>query len=253
MVKNMTKFYSKIRPESGFTHFLYVVINALLPVLVLVFVRLQFVPIAIILLFLAKWRILAVKPRYWFANVRSNLVDLFVGLSVVSFMASTNNFYTQLAWTVLFVGWIVWLKPKSQQIAVIAQALVAQTLSLIAFYQAFPEMPIIVSVLGVWLICLASARHFLGVFEEDHTKQLANLWAWFGAVLAWILGHWVIFYMGIPQIALILTAISYGMGIIYYLSANDSLKQAAKNQIIVAVGIILLIIIVFSDWQDKTI
>lgn len=196
---------------------------------------------------------LAVKPRYWLVNIRSNLVDIFVGLSVISFMASTSNIITQIVWTALYIGWIVWLKPQSKQVPVVVQALIAQTLTLTAFYQAFPEMPIISAVAGVWLICLASARHFLGVFEEPHTRQLASLWAWFGAIMAWILGHWVIFYMNLPQIALILTAISYGLGLTYYLSANQSLKQAAKNQIIVAVGIILLIIIVFSDWQDKTI
>ena len=85
------KLLKNIRPESGFTHFLYVGLNVLLPLLVLALVRLQFIPLAIILIILAKWRMLAVKPRYWLANIRSNLVDIFVGLSILSFMASTNN------------------------------------------------------------------------------------------------------------------------------------------------------------------
>ena len=247
------KLLKNIRPESGFTHFLYVGLNVLLPLLVLALVRLQFIPLAIILIILAKWRMLAVKPRYWLANIRSNLVDIFVGLSILSFMASTNNLITQLVWTAAYIAWLVWLKPQTKQIPVIIQALIAQTISLVAFYQALPEAGIITSVLAVWLICYASARHFLGVFDEQYIKQISDLWAWFGAVMAWILSHWVIFYTNIPQIAVILTVISYGIGLIYYLQQNDRLKKGFKNQIIVMVGIILLIIIVFSDWQDKTI
>ncbi len=247
------KLIKNIRPESGFTQFLYVGLNVLLPILVFVLVRLQFMPLAIILIFLAKWRMFTVKPRYWLANIRSNLVDIFVGLSILSFMASTNNLITQLIWTALYIVWLVWLKPQTKQVPVIIQALIAQTISLIAFYQALPDAGVLISIVAVWLICFVSARHFLGVFDEQYIKQLADLWAWFGAVMAWILSHWVIFYTNIPQIALILTVISYGIGLIYYLQQNDRLKKAFKNQIIIMVGLILLIIIVFSDWQDKTI
>jgi len=249
----MVNYLKYIRPESGFTHFLYIAINALLPLLILVFIRLEFVPVAVMLVFLAKWRMFAVKPRYWLVNLRSNLVDIFVGLSIVSFMAFTDNIITQLVWVILYVGWLVWLKPQSKQVPVIAQSLIAQTLSLIAFYQSFPEVAIAIDVAVVWLICYASARHFLGVFDEAHMKQLTHIWAWFGASMAWLLSHWVIFYINIPQIALILTALGYGLGLIYYLSANNKLKKPAKTQIIAVMGLILLIIIAFSDWQDKTI
>ena len=146
------KLLKNIRPESGFTHFLYVGLNVLLPLLVLALVRLQFIPLAIILIILAKWRMLAVKPRYWLANIRSNLVDIFVGLSILSFMASTNNLITQLVWTAAYIAWLVWLKPQTKQIPVIIQALIAQTISLVAFYQALPEAGIITSVLAVWLL-----------------------------------------------------------------------------------------------------
>lgn len=224
-----------------------------MPLLILAFIRLEFVPIAILIVVLAKWRMLAVKPRYWLVNIRSNLVDIFIGLSIVSFMAGTSNIITQLVWVILYAIWLVWLKPKSRQVPVIAQALIAQTISLIAFYQAFPESSIIVTVVAVWLICYASARHFFGVFEENHIKQLTHLWAWFGSIMAWILSHWVIFYMNIPQLALVLTTVGYAFGLIYYLSSNNKFKQPAKTQIIAMMSIILLIIILFSDWQDKTI
>lgn len=46
-------------------------------------------------------------------------------------------------------------------------------------------------------------------FDEPHLKQLTNIWAWFGASMAWALSYWVIFLYKYPQIALVLTALGY--------------------------------------------
>jgi hypothetical protein len=225
----------------------------LLPVSVLLLVRLNFASLAVILVLLAKWRTVAVKPRYWITNIRANLVDIFVGLSAVAFIAGTNTWYTQLVWAVLYAVWLIWLKPLFKPIPVMAQALIAQVLSLVAFYRAFSNSSLIVSIIATWLICYACARHFLGVFEEPMTRTITNIWAWFGAMMAWILGHWVIEYLFLPQIALILTILGYGLATIYYLDKKEKLKANLKNQLFGVMGLLLIIVIVFSDWQDKTV
>lgn len=245
--------YQKIKPEAGFTHFAYTLINLIIPVILLILVRLELVFFAVALIVLAKWRIFAVKPRYWLVNIRSNLVDIFIGLSTVFFMFGTLNLLTQVFWVVFYSFWLVYLKPKSKQIPVIIQALIAQTLALTAFFQAFPQASVFNSVLLVWLICYVSARHFLGAFEEENIKQLSNIWAWFGAILAWILSHWTIFYFGLPQIALILAILSYGFSVLYYLKVNNKLKKNTRNQLITFMIMILVLIILISDWQYKTI
>jgi hypothetical protein len=196
---------------------------------------------------------LAVKPRYWISNIRANLVDIFVGLSVVAFIAGTDSLYTQLLWAIAYIVWLVWLKPRSQPLAIMAQALIAQALGLVAFYRAFPDSSILLGMLITWLICYACARHFLGAFDEPLVRIISNIWAWFGAMLSWILGHWSISYLFLPQIALIISILGYGLATIYYLNSKEKLKAAVKLQLIVVMIIILLIIIVFSDWQDKTI
>ena len=243
----------KLRPKSGLSGALHFLFNATLPILVLILVRLDFAPIAAALILLAKWRMFAVRPRYWLPNIRGNLVDIFVGLSVVAFMAGTDMLLTQVFWAVFYIGWLVWLKPKSNPVAVMAQALIAQAITLIAFYRAFPEFSLLMGMLATWLICYASARHFLGVFDESMTRTMVHIWAWFGVLMAWILGHWVIQYLFLPQIALILTVLGYGLATMYYLHKNDRLKGALRRQLIGVMGLMLLIIIVFSDWQDKTI
>lgn len=249
----MKKLLYKLKPESGFSHFLHLVFNVLLPIVVIIFIRLDLFVLAAVMVLLAKWRILAVKPRYWVSNLRANLVDIFVGLSIVAFMAGTASWYSQLIWTLFYIVWLVWLKQQSKPIAVISQALTAQALALIAFYRTFPESSILLGMVIVWLVCYASARHFLSAFEEPLAGLIANIWAWFGIVMAWILGHWMIDYMFLPQIALVLTVLGYGLATLYYLHAKSKLDTSLKRQLIGVVIILLLIIIVFSDWQDKTI
>lgn len=249
----MQKLLYRIKPESGIAHLLHTLLNILLPLITLCLIRINFVPLAVVLVILSKWRILAVKPRYWLSNIRSNLVDIFIGLSVVAFMSITNKLYVQIIWMIFYIFWLVWFKPKSKTIPVMIQALLAQALALIAFYRAFPSSSLVISIIVTWLICYACARHFLGAFQEPLINPISQIWAWFGAVMAWILGHWLIEYLFLPQVALILTIIGYGLATLYYLSETKKLKTALRSQIIVIICILLLIIIVFSDWQDKTI
>lgn len=247
------KLLYKLRPTSGTSHIAHILLNALLPVAALMFVRLDFAYLAAGLVLLSKWRMFAVRPRYWIPNLRSNLVDIFVGLSVVAFMNGTLTFWVQVAWAVFYLFWLIWLKPKSQQLAVMAQALIAQTIVLVAFYGAFPKTSLLLSIVVTWLACYASARHFLGAFEEPMVRPITHIWAWFGATMAWVTGHWVVQYLFLPQIALILTVLGYGLATMYYLDKNNKLKDAIKGQLISVMGLLLLIIIIFSDWKDKTV
>ncbi|HOR23567.1 hypothetical protein KBB76_02120 [Candidatus Saccharibacteria bacterium] len=249
----MKKVINKIKPKSGLSSFIHSLINALVPLLILVFVRLDLPILAAVAVVLAKWRVVAVKPRHWLSNVRANLVDVFVGLSTVVFIAGSDYIYTQLFWVIAYSLWLVWLKPKSKPVPVISQALIAQALALVAFYRAFPSSSLLAGVLIVWLVCYASAKHFLGAFDEPLTNVMSNIWAWFGAIMAWILGHWSIEYLFLPQIALILSVLGYSLATFYYLSSKGRLKPALKAQLIIVVVLILLVLIVFSDWQDKTI
>lgn len=249
----MKNLAHKIRPSSGYSSILHFLLNALLPILVLFLVRLDFAYIAVAFVLLAKWRIFAVRPRYWIPNIRSNAVDIFVGLSVVAFLAGTEVLGTQIFWTVAYIAWLLWLKPKSNPVAVMSQALIAQAVTLVAFYRSFPSSSLLAGMVVTWLVCYSVARHFLGAFDEPLTRSITHIWAWFGVCMAWVLGHWVIQYLFLPQIALILTVLGYGLATLYYLDKNERLKASLRRQLVGVMGLLLLIIIVFSDWQDKTV
>lgn len=247
------KYLERIRPQSGVSQLVYVALNIALPILVLVFVRLDLFWIAIALVLIAKWRIFAMKPRYWIPNIRANSVDIFVGLSVVVFLVGTKLFVIQIAWTAFFLFWVLWLKPRSDQVAVMVQALIAQIFAVIAFYQVWPKHPMIAGVVVIWLVSYLSARHFFGAFDEPYRIQLSAIWGWFAASLTWVLEHWVIVYVTVPQIALVITLVGYMLALLYYLYKNHRLRDSVKIQLIGFISVLLFIIIAFSDWQDKTI
>ena len=249
----MRKLLYNLRPESGISHAVHIALNALLPLVLVVLVRLDLVIIAAVMVFLTKWRMLAVKPRHWISNIRANSVDIFVGLSVVAFMAGTDTLYVQIIWAVVYIIWLVWLKQQSKPSAVTFQALIAQALALVGYYTAFPDSTLLLDMVVVWLVCYSVARHFLSAFDEPMTSVIANLWAWFGLIMAWILGHWAIYYLFLPQIVLILSILGYGLAGLYYLHAKNKLTLSLKRQLIGLVMVLLLVIVVFSDWQDKTV
>lgn len=243
---------SRIKPSRGFSHIFYLGLNLLLPILAYVLVRIDFVSIAILLILLSKWRMFAVRPRYWVANLIGNGVDIMVAVSLVLFMASTSVVWWQLFWTALYGGWLLWLKPRYDVLSVSGQAMAGQLLGLSLLYLKFGDSSIVGLVAGTWLVTYLAARHYLTSFEEPHSALLAHVWAYFSASLAFILAHWLLFYGTIAQIIIILTTIGYGLAALYYLDATERLSGLLKRQMVGIMLAILLIILVFSNWTGST-
>lgn len=247
------KVLDKIKPAAGFSHLTHLLLRLFLPILAYVLVRANFVGLAILLIFISKWRMFAVKPRYWLANLSASGVDIIIVVSLVLFMSNTSVRWWQLFWTGLYIGWLLWLKPKSDPVFVSAQAFIGQLLGISILYLKFGNSPLAVLVAGTWVVAYLSARHFLTSFEESRTTLLANVWAYFAASLAFILGHWMLFYGSVPQILVILTTVGYGMAALYYLDATDRLTTNLQRQLIGIMGVILLIVLVLSDWTGATV
>jgi hypothetical protein len=243
---------ARIKPSRGFSHIFYLGLNLLLPILAYVLVRIDFVSIAILLILLSKWRMFAVRPRYWMANLIGNGVDIMVAVSLVLFMATTSVVWWQLFWTALYGGWLLWLKPRYDVLSVSVQAMAGQLLGLSLLYLKFGDSSIVGLVAGTWLVTYLAARHYLTSFEEPHSALLAHIWAYFSASLAFILAHWLLFYGTIAQIIIILTTIGYGLAALDYLDATERLSGLLKRQMVGIMLAILLIIVVFSNWTGST-
>lgn len=243
----------KIKPASGFATVLHVGLILILPVLVFVLIRQHFVQLALSVVVLSKWRMFAVKPRFWPTNIRANAVDLMVGLSVVVFMTQTDSFMIQLLWTAVYAAWLLFIKPASTIPLVTIQAFIGQLFALTALYLSWAEGPVWGLTLLTGLFCFFAARHFLDVFDEPYARMLAYFWGYFGAALAWLLSHWLLFYGQVSQATLLLSTLGYGLAVLYYLDHYDRLNKGVRRQFLFIMIAIVLVVLAFSDWGDKVV
>lgn len=242
---------TKITPSRGFGHVFYLVYNALLPILVFLLVRTSFVQLALSLILLSKWRMFAVRPRFWIANVRANAVDIIIGVSVLAFTVATASELWQLLWVVLWAGWLIAIKPRADTLWVSLQALIGFAVGLTALFLTWDSAPLAVLVGGTGLVCFFAAHHFFYSFDEPYTRLLAYFWGYFGAALVWILGHWLLFYGVVAQPTLLLVALGVGLGTLYYLDHFDRLSINIRRQVLFIMVAVILVVLTFSDWGDK--
>jgi hypothetical protein len=244
---------AKLKPKSGYSHVLHIILTVLLPIILYVLVRIGFAQLAVALVLLSKWRMFAVKARHWPANIRANAVDITVGISTVLFMANTYSQGVQIIWAVLYAGWLLFIKPKSASLWVGVQAMAGQAVGLMALYTVYGNASTAILVLATAGICYVAARHFFSAFDEHLGRTISYVWAYFGASISWLLSHWLIYYGSVAQPVLILTVVGYTMAALYYLRHTERLSANVQRQFIFVLTAILLILIVFSDWSDKAI
>lgn len=241
----------RLKPANGFSHYVHFILTIALPLLVLIFVRMQFTQLAIMVVLLSKWRMLAVRPRYWLTNIRSNSVDILVGVSLVVFMAHTVSPSWQAFWAAAYAIWLIVIKPRSGVLMVSLQAFLAQILGLTALFVAWTGAPLVGLVVAVAGIAYVSARHFFTSFEDEYALMYTHVWTYFAAALAWVLGHWLLFYGELSQITLLLSVLSFSLAGMYYLSENDKLSALLRRQFIFIMVAVIVVVVVFSDWGDK--
>lgn len=250
----MVKFIvEKIRPGRGFSHVFHISFLALLPLALFGLVYLDFNTLALLVLLLSKWRMFAVHPRHWIAHVRTNAVDIIVGLGFLTMLIDSSPMWLQIIWVALYELWLLVLKPKSDIGSVALQAVISQSVGAITVLIALENVDLSVLVVSYWLIAYFSARHFFNVFEEPSGQVFSAIWAFFAGSLMWVLGHWLLFFGAIAQPAVIVIALALALAGLYYLNSNDKLSTLVRRQIIFTAFAIIFAVIIFSDWGDKTI
>ena len=249
----MKHLITKIRPAKGFSHIAHIAYTVFLPLIVYVFVRINLPQLAVLMVVLSKWRMLAVRPRHWLAIFRANAVDLVVGISIVVFMSQTNIILWQMVWVLIYMTWLLFIKPGNSVLSVAMQALIAQSFGLMAVYLAWGEAPLWGLIIATWAVCYSAARHFFTGFDEPYGRFFSDVWAFFAASLAFITGHWLLFYGLVAQPTLLLTVVGFGLATMYYLDTFDKLSKMLRRQFIFIMLAIIIVVVVFSDWGDKAI
>ncbi len=254
-----------VRRRSFLSEVVYTVLNVALAIaLVLVMYYTQSAWLGILLVLLGKWRILAVRPRYWYANFLSNLVDIIVSVSFVFILLSVSaaglesgrEVAVYTIGTLLYIAWLLWVKPRSKRSFVVAQAGTAVFLGTWALFMVAYNWPVSLVVLGMWLIGYSAARHMLSSYDnETHSLLIGLIWGFVIAQIGWVSYHWAIAYglpfvpdVLVPQVAIIVSLLSFLAFKVY-----DSFYHHQKVRtndvllpLLLTLSVILVLIIVFN-------
>jgi len=165
---------------------------------------------------LSKWRVFAVRPRFWFANLQANLLDTLFGVSIVTLLwLNSHDFGVQAILFAVFAVWLVAIKPRSKQWYMILQARLTLFISLVALFSFAYALPAAAVVAGCWLIGFATARHIFGSYNNESERVfLALIWSLIVAELGWLGYHWTVAYglndsFKIPQIAIVISLVGF--------------------------------------------
>ena len=249
----MKQFAAKIKPSNGYAHLAYNALNILLPFVVYILVSWDLVLVAIAVILLSKWRMLAVRPHFWPANIRANAVDIMVNIALLMFMVQTASMALRLGWVGLYLLWLLAVKPATGLLMVSIQAFLGMVSALLALFLVLGDASVLTLTGLTGIICYVSARHFFDSFEEPFARLLSYLWAYFAAGLVWVLAHWLLYYSVVAQPVLLLTAIGCGLATLYYLDHRDKLSGAIQKQIIFIMLATVAIVMIFPGWSDKVI
>lgn len=201
------EFLKLSKKKTLFSEFIYVILNIALAVGVLVVVWVVESPwAALVLVLLSKWRVLGVRPRYWFANIQANLVDIIVNISVVILLyAASGAVLAQCILTALYIVWLLFIKPRSKRIFIALQAGTALFLGITSLALVAYDWNVFFFVLAMWLIGYSTARHVLASYDEAHLSFYSLIWGFVMAEFGWLMYHWTFAYTlpGIGDIKLV--------------------------------------------------
>lgn len=259
------EFLKFVRKRSFISELVYTVLNIGLAVAILLIVRYTgSVWFAILLVLLSKWRVFAVRPRYWWANLRSNMVDFIVSISIVLTMYTVNTstlseprqLFILIILTLVYIGWLLFIKPRSKRAYVGLQAAIAIFLGSSALFTMTYNWPVSAVVVGMWLIGYSAARHILSSYDDEtHALFLSLAWGLVLGEIAWVSYHWAIAYplpivpsLMLPQIAIVATLLSFLAYKVY-----DSFYHHAKVRmsdvllpLLFTLSVLVVLLIIFN-------
>lgn len=220
------EFLKLVRKRSFLSELIYTILNIALAVAVLLIVAYtEAVWFAVVLVIISKWRVFAVRPRFWWANLRSNMVDFIVSISIVLHLYSINaaaigdttKLFLMIGLTLVYIGWLLFIKPRSKRAFMAIQAGAAVFLGTSALFTITFDWPVTIVVLFAWLIGYSAGRHILSTYDDEtHALFLSLVWGFVVAEISWVAYHWAIAYplpivpaVMLPQAALIITLLSF--------------------------------------------
>lgn len=241
---------------------IYILLNIGLALALLVVVWVVESPIpAFAIVLLSKWRVLAVRPRYWFAHVQANLVDIIVSLGLVVLLYSAGHGETssgialQVILTLLYIAWLLLLKPRTKRTYVVAQAGVALVVGTVALWSQTYGWPSSVMVLSMFALGYATARHVLSAYSDSNLTMMSLIWGYVVAQIGWLTYHWLVAYditlvdsIKLPQVTIVVVALSFLAERIYNSYSRHGVVKGGDIVLpaFLSLGVIAVILLFFN-------
>jgi len=173
--------------------------------------------LGLILVLLSKWRVFAVRSRFLLLNIKSNLVDIIVGFSVVllTYYAGSSFLPVDFVLMLVYSIWLLVIKPLSSENSTLIQSLTAVFLGISAATIMSANLDSIVLVLLAFLVGYAGSRHVLSQTSDNNFTLSTLVCGLVFAEVAWLCHSWSIIYtfgntgIRIPQLAIILTIFAF--------------------------------------------
>ncbi len=251
--------FLKSKPRrSHVTEAAYAALNVALAIIILLVVlSTQSIWLPLGLVLLSKWRVFAVRPRFWVANILANLVDIIVGLSyVVIITQAAGIVWFQVAMTVAYIVWLLFIKPRSKRALVVAQALIALFLGVNALAMMAYGIDVIVFVIGMWIIGFVTFRHALMQYSDSLVTYLSLVGGFVMAELGWLGYHWLFSYglsesggVQVAQLALVATLMAFLSERVYeaYHRNNAVRLQDILLPVLFSASLIVIMVLFFNN------
>lgn len=213
--------------------------------------------IGAILVLVSKWRMFAVRPRFWFLNLKANLVDLIVGLSfvLIGYFSGTELLPIHYILAGGYSLWLIFVKPKTSESWNRIQALTAVFLGTSATTIACANYNPVFLVISVFIIGYAATRHILA---QNNSSTITNgypalIMGAIFAEIALLFYAWLIVYtfsafgIMIPQLAIILVLFAFMSEKIYSsVESRDGHFKFSEVALPVLFSFALLAVIIFG-------
>lgn len=250
-------FLKSAKHRSLVSEVVYYLLNIGLVVVLLVMSQLiQSPALAIALVVLSKWRMFLVRPRYWRTNILSNMVDVIVGVSIVTLMYLPDiHLFAQVALAFQYAVWLILIKPLSKRWHMSVQSFVAIAYGVTALYSVSYEWPVALVVVGMFIIGYSAARHLLFSYEEQQIVFLSAIWGLLLAEVGWLAYYWTFSYnlpmsgaLQVPQVTIISLAMFF-LAERVYRSWHYNKRIIAGDVILPAVfsGLLICTVLIFFN------
>ncbi len=214
------EFLRKLKGKNLASSMLHIIFNAAFATMVFLAIYIGGqIEVAIMLILISKWRIFAVRLRYWGVNILANLVDITVGLSVVVLMHIASDIqgggalWVQVALAVFYAVWLIVIKPLSGSKATRLQAgtsLLLGSWVVMATAHSLAAVPFLTEFL-LFMVGYGAARHVLSTHKEEQQPILSAVFGLLVAEFGWLATHWTMGYniylsdaFKVPQAAIII-------------------------------------------------